>query len=456
MEFVSRSFFGVRLALWLIAPLLIIACRDASVSAPTESGAALRRSAALQAIRVNPARRQSIDEVFAEIEVQAPGFAGFTLEGGRVIVRATSEADAERLTEVVHARLQGSPLLRDGTVAIRRVSFSFLQLSEWRDLLTGFPAAGLVSSDVDEATNRVSIHVVTEGHAEMVRTWLEARGVPSRAVSVSVRSRTVPATTLRDYVRPVIGGLAIEQGALACTMGFWVRLAEAGDYFVTNSHCTTTRYGLDGNFYERQPTWYPDATFGQIGYEYRDPNLYWDYPNCDDFTYCRYSDASIFRYTIANFDRSLIGRTDTLSIVPGTLGGVTLSQPYFDVTGEVPFSNLVVGQGLNKVGSTTGWSAGAISATCVREYQISPVNHYLDCQYEASLTVGSGDSGSPIFQYYGGATGYSVFLAGMIWGRSDSLYTIQLPTGTATIGSIAVFSPLPLMRMDLGNFYVTP
>ena len=93
----------------------------------------------------------------------------------------------------------------------------------------------------------------------------------------------------------------------------------------------------------------------------------------------------------------------------------------------------MAGQVVNKVGRTTGWSQGQVTATCTNT-NVSGSNITELCQDFVSASVGSGDSGSPVFAISGGD---NVTLLGILWGGSGS--------------SSFVFSPLSNIKGELGN-----
>jgi hypothetical protein len=64
-------------------------------------------------------------------------------------------------------------------------------------------------------------------------------GIPEAAVVIRF------AATLRDQVRPIVGGLQINSPGFLCTLGFnAVRAAQ--NTFITNSHCTNKQGGTEG------------------------------------------------------------------------------------------------------------------------------------------------------------------------------------------------------------------
>jgi hypothetical protein len=101
----------------------------------------------------------------------------------------------------------------------------------------------------------------------------------------------------------------------------------------------------------------------------------------------------------------------------------------FSITAE---GEAVAGQTVNKVGRTTGWSQGAVTATCVNT-NVSGSNITELCQDFVNAAVGSGDSGSPVFAI---TSGTNVRLLGILWGGSGN--------------QSFVFSPLSNIEAELG------
>src|SRR5436309_1264765 len=71
-----------------------------------------------------------------------------------------------------------------------------------------------------------------------------------------------------------------------------------------------------------------------------------------------------------------------------------------------------VGATVNKVGRTTGWTQGQVTATCVTVNVFGSLITQV-CQDVVSAGVGGGDSGSPVFAI---ASGTDVQLRGILWG----------------------------------------
>jgi len=104
----------------------------------------------------------------------------------------------------------------------------------------------------------------------------------------------------------------------------------------------------------------------------------------------------------------------------------------WSITAEAPSSCITVGTIVNKVGRTTGWSQGRVTATCMT-VNVGGTNITLFRQTLVQATVGAGDSGSDVFAIN---SGNNVTLEGVLWGGSGS--------------SIFVFSPLANVKQELG------
>jgi hypothetical protein len=221
-------------------------------------------------------------------------------------------------------------------------------------------------------------------------------------------------------VRPIIGGVQINFPGFLCTLGFNI-----GGGFITNSHCTNVQGGVSS---PATPYWQPlqSTSPTQIATEAADPN-YVSGGSCPAGRCCRRSDSS--RASYAGGIAYTIGRI-AQTARPGRSLSIT---GQWTITGEGVAS---VGQVVNKVGRTSGWSQGQVTNTCV-DTNVSGSDITEFCQNFVSATVGAGDSGSPVFAI---ASGNSVSLVGILWGGSGS--------------SSFVYSPIANIHQDLGSFNV--
>jgi len=291
-------------------------------------------------------------------------------------------------------------------------------------LLPLFEIAGVVFTDVDESTGRMRVGVVHRDVEGLVREKLPVLGILSRLVDVVETDAIFPVTTLQDGVRPVVGGLQIRFSNYVCTLGFTATRAGV-DGFVTNNHCSGKQGMVDGmNYY--QPL--NQVTAELIGTEIADPPYFkgnW----CPRGKQCRYSDSLFARSTDGvAFDRGKIAKTTGLpNSLSLTIGG------NFSFTGT---DVVATGALVNKVGRTTGWTEGKVTAKCAN-VAVSGTNIINLCQdiVENNVKiVGGGDSGSAVFAIDSGDT---VKLVGLLWGGNTS-------------GTMFVYSQIEWVQKELG------
>jgi hypothetical protein len=366
------------------------------------------------------ALQQSDDPVALVRDV--PGFGGFFLDGDGAPTVYLRDAGARATAERALGPWLAAQGLRTAALRVRRGDYDWASLERWQGQAGGAALAlrGTVWVDADEARNRVTIGVERGTSMAQVRAAVARLGVPSGAVVVEEVEPVSPAATLRNRVRPVVGGLQINFPGFLCTLGFnAVRSGQRS--FITNSHCTEVQGGVEGT-----PYWQPTGTTAaaQIATEVADPR-YTTGGGCPAGRRCRRSDAA--RAVYAGGTTSTLGR---LARTTGANNGSVTIQGSFTITGE---GSPVVGQTVHKVGRTTGWTRGPVTATCVH-VNVSGTAVTQLCQTIVSAGVGSGDSGSPVFRPQGG--GSNVRLLGILWGGSGS--------------GIFVFSPMANIEAELG------
>jgi hypothetical protein len=166
----------------------------------------------------------------------------------------------------------------------------------------------------------------------------------------------------------------------------------------------------------------------QIGTEVADPVYVKGGAGCPRGKTCRRSDSARIAYVNgANQALGLIAATNapnnrSLDIVGS-----------FSITSDDTNNGIAVGQTVNKVGRTTGWTAGAVTNKCV-DTGVSGSRVFLFCQNFVSAGVGGGDSGSDVFRV---VSGTSVQLEGILWGGNSA-------------GTTFVYSPLQSVIQELG------
>lgn len=393
-----------------------------------------------------PRSSQGLDAEFMQIARDVPGFGGmFYDEAGNLHVYMTKgQLQAAGTAEIKgklgrSLRARGREVPAAHRMVLREGEHDFVQLYRWHQELT--PVVGLqgvVLTDIDERRNRLHVGVETGVSAAHVEQALQMAGVPLDAVEIELVEPIVPESdhTLRNRQRPLAGGLQINYtrvlpdriAGFFCTLGFNILRDEPGrsvNYFVTNSHCSDTRGEVTPTPYW-QHSRFAEETF--IGWEFMDPAYFTGDP-CPAGRRCRYSDAAIVRYERgdeASVKFGEIYRTKEL----GSLEIEDEGRKFFRIVGEQPTP--IAGQELHKVGRTSGWTMGPVTATCVRSNVLGSDITML-CQDRVATTSAGGDSGAPYFLL----DGDNAVLVGIHWGSG---------------GGTTVLSNLGNIRQELGPF----
>jgi hypothetical protein len=233
----------------------------------------------------------------------------------------------------------------------------------------------------------------------------------------------VQVATLRDKVRPVVGGLQIRFSQYLCSLGFNALRAGVAGY-VTAAHCSTKQGSADGTLYY-QPLNQVEDEF--IGTEIADPPFFKNKNGCPRGRQCRYCDSNF-----SDGDDAVGFALGKIAMTTGPNNGSLEIAGEFAITAEGPAT---VGQTANKVGRTTGWTQGTVTRTCVNT-DVSGTNIVLLCQDFVQNTVqivAGGDSGSNVFRI----DGSGVTLLGNLWGGNSS-------------GTLFVYSPIANVEQELG------
>ena len=404
------------------AALAVSACQDNSI--PTSPDAGLVPATAR--VSQGPGLPSA-----AEFDRQVPGFGGFFLDRDGTptvyLTRGASRAPAERVL-AGYLAAKGIPT---AAVHVAEARYGWKQLERWQEAATveALAEPGAVFVDNDETTNRVLIGVENLGATGRVRAAVARLGVPDDAVIVQRVDPIHQVATLQNVVdRPVRAGVQINFPGFLCSVGF---NATSGTQksFITASHCTTTQGGVESTPYF-QPLQSTDPT--KIATEVADPVYVKNGPGCPRGRRCRVSDASRAAYVNgANQALGLIARTSGAN--NGSLSIVGSFSITTDDCKTTLGGCLAVGATVNKVGRTTGWTAGKITNTCVNT-GVSGSTIVQRCQTFVSAGVGGGDSGSDVFQV---TSSTNVMLAGILWGGNSE-------------GTQFVFSPLANVVQDLG------
>ena len=329
------------------------------------------------------------------------------------------------------ARTPSAPSVRDATPSAERS-----QVAQDR-LAALFPEAsrevlampGTVFADHDEVRGKLVFGVENDNAIPGIQRSLIARGLTADEFVIEHAQPIRMLETLRDKFRPTRGGIQIHFSGYLCTMGFNVDHA-GGRSFITNSHCTSKQGGVESTKYY-QPISTTDPTV--IATEVADPA--YSSVGCSAGKVCRRSDASRALYSSGiDSDRGIIAKTT------GVNSGSLTTNGFFTITDQDDANTSFSGT-INKVGRTTGWTAGTVTGTCVN-VNVQGSNVQQQCQTlvtnNSADIVDSGDSGSPVFQI---TDGNNVRLVGILWGGG----------GTTQF----VFSPLKNIQDELGAVVAT-
>jgi hypothetical protein len=361
------------------------------------------------------------EAIFHELSSQLKSYGGHYLdEEGNLVAYLTDGAEQDRalaLLEPVLAKHQFNARQRRGKVVFQKAAFTFLDLAAYRDRASE-PVLELKQvefTDLDEARNRVVIGVSGAEAKEAALRVLAENKVPLEAVEFEETTPVRDLVTLRDYRRPLEGGLQIGSSVGTCTLGFNAYWSGVRG-FLTNSHCTSNFWANDGtSFYQNASPYY-------VGYEIRDPAAH----SCGflGIFSCRWSDAALVRTTASvTSNYGYIARTTFWATGDGNSGSLTInnSNPRMRITGEYSFP--VGGEMFDKMGRTSGWTYGYVAKTCV-DVNKSGLRRVRCQDYIKSMHAIPGDSGSPIFRWHGN----TVTLAGILWGginEGGTQYTIM-------------------------------
>ena len=387
-----------------------------------------------------PARpvQNTYDDRLNEVNELVPGFGGMFLDnegnlkvyidakqGRSAQARAAQKTQAEAALLVVFGKkffdentkgLRQAP--RSGALGVNLEiitgQYNLRDLARWRNMMARVhELPGTSFTDLDERQNRLRIGLEDSTSRAEVEAALARAGVPLEAVIIEEGVKPfVFYASLTDHIRPTRGGTQLESEAFAdCTLGFSA-YQNGIRRFVTNAHCTATHGAYDGDEFHQASAF---SSSDIIGVEVSDPGFFtsiWSWV-CPWGRRCRYSDAALMGYyfgveaDIGKIARPLTWNTGTLQI--------DSAKPTFDIVGEI--ATPVHGSYLDKVGQITGWTYGQVTGTCMN-MNVGGTDITLKCQNKVSRTFGNhtmadhGDSGSPVFAWYGNTVG----LAGIVWG----------------------------------------
>lgn len=428
--------------------LAVGACVDSvAPEAQSQNAASIVASEVVQPERLG-------EQEFEELSAEIAAFAGYFYEDDRLIVLTADDANADGVRAAVEKRLPrlrsvSSDPSREISVDVRSAEYSFSELRTWRNaMMAGLGRIdGVTMLDLDEMRNTVTVGVELESNRSAVEGLARTLDIPAGALFVDITGEPLDTKFLWDKEHPVKGGYMIEfrDGfgfpASWCTMAF--NATRYGvDMFFTASHCTSESASPANPNAAYQND--RDSTSDFIGHETLDPLGTWCFPYINR---CRKADIAGFTYTTSSFDLGRIARTvwrSTGNCCDGSKE-INASDPYFEITAVDNYPS--AGEWVDKVGVTTGWTAGQVTKTCVTGY-LPDIT--VQCAYGGPYRTNPGDSGSPVFKWSGGST---VTLAG-INSYKDSNNSYFSPVGGIQhdVGPLVFFTPsAPPLSATIGG-----
>lgn len=402
--------------------LAIVGCDQVS---PT-SNIATSRSPAVSSVATPSEKYRTIDDDFADIAAQAPGFGGLFYDAsGTLNVYLTNRTRTASLNAPMAALLQRRHLPTGRAVRILQGQF------DYRDLLRGYQAlhsltgifergSGVNTTDIDERQNRIVIGVRDEAARQQVLAAVSRTpSIVSGSFIVEISPPVIALSTLQWYQDPDEGGEQIGTASFYCTNGFnayrvvngVVDTSYAHRYFITAAHCTDSFGTVTGMTIGQ-----PDASVPK-GTEVADPPLLTHSTNmyCPVGRNCRWSDAAVFQYiSYISWRWPYI-----LKVCSGiTICGSTEMQ--------VETLSSAVGVTVQAMGRTSGWRSGPVINTCVdaaESDEHGDTGRTMLCQEEATFNSQPGDSGGPVYR-----SDSQYQAAGIFWG-SDGTHSFYSPIG---------------------------
>lgn len=387
--------------------LTLAACeRDVPTTAPAPS----RSATASPIAQVRGSRRRRPDEdPFVTLANDIPQSAGFYLRpDGAVEVFVTDSTAVSRARVALQRHLvRGDLGLPPGgrAAAVKVVRYTFQQLSDWRDV--AFDSlrenTAFLSLDLDEVGNTVTVGVDRDvsGAGGVIRARLVGLGIPVSAVRIELVGRTVATRGVmrasEQTINSSLDGPIDTVGA--GIMGSGCTIGMVADFYGSRrvslaSHCSPRIYVADGDVISTSS---PSGIQYGWGFESEDPTAQGE--TCELFrTNCgpsRQSDVALWtpyagalpsqRGAIARPSQRTNGAYGSLTISPST--------PWFYVVATE--HGQPVGTTVEKIGRTTGWTYGAINASCADKRLFSTPENLTYWVLRTTVTdanAGTGDS----------------------------------------------------------------
>jgi hypothetical protein len=288
-------------AIALTATVLGLACSE---SPTTPSG---RQAPAVSRLTTPREQPPHPDEYLAKIADRNPGFAGFYMRGGTLVLRVKDAGGHPVTPESLRQALSVDPdvgrfhgwsrALADAPIELETSRYDARELWEFRmRALRQVFGRGVHQLDLDESHGVIRLGVAHAGDITPVARRVSEAGIPGDAVVIEVREPVQPQATLRDRLRPVPGGVQIDVengGRCTLTANGWMIESEAWG-FLTCSHCTSVFGAANGEAaYQNE-----EGSGNVIGWQLLDPPLWHpgqgECPDVDSVLGCRYTDAAFF------------------------------------------------------------------------------------------------------------------------------------------------------------------
>lgn len=349
-----------------------MACSDNTTGPGSQPDGSLApgQPANVRAVGSQARFNRGIEHEILRLESAIPGIGGMYVDGRDIVVFAPKEVPRGAVISALarEGRLMAitpdlkSQLARGERIRIVPARFALSQLIAWEESLSmAFSKFdGFTGIDADESTNQVRIEVADAGKIPAAQQLLATAGVPSDAVAFKVVPKGVTAAGLRGTWRPTGGGITISNTVSnvtkICTLGFNATTNTGLNVLVTAGHCAPGQPGLGvTGTTEGQPnTSYPVGTIQN--------NPVWNQtdPGCSGYTRCTFADALLVQYTVA----STMSKRVAFTAFPGLNeqgGSITVTGWWDNVV--APTTSYFIGQTVDKVGQTTGWTKGTLSQT---------------------------------------------------------------------------------------------
>lgn len=402
----------------VVVLVVLSACeRSTEVLADRRLGAGTAASAVRSGVRAV----RTLDDDYADLGGEIPGFAGMYFDSTGTLVVALREmrvlpsareamlrflagkgrtrSEAARRFENAVSRMRATP-----------ARFEFRELLAWyrQQVIPAVHAVGGVSlTGIDHRSNRIVVGVGDEERLSVMSERLARLPIPRSAVAVIHWGRieetaAIVDTALTQDFRPVVpGGVQIARldgnQQRGCTLGYnlvnWLTSATVDTlrYFVTAAHCTPNQGTLDQTSWFGQSDAYDDG-----GTEVLDPS-YFTGTGCPSGRICYFADAALYRFQSASLaEQAKIAATPLTSV---------------QVNGRYTVDNVVApstGQIVHLVGAISGRRYGEVMFPCADIHYAGGDNRTYLCQGVADYWSNIGDSGGPLIELHSGGGAWAV------------------------------------------------